>query len=181
MEAVYLMAIGSGVMAAGAGALALTKPRRREPEARFELRFPSEVTEAQVKAILGGISGMRRVSTVSVETVATVEKLRYFVVLPEREVPMLRGQIRGALPGARLIDAEPPDRLDTQVGLGWRGIIPCSPQPALTRRQPHCSAFSANLSLVNKSPCGGSSRRWHHRVCRKQTTRPAKSQFPKIT
>lgn len=115
MEAVYLMAIGSGVMAAGAGALALTKPRRREPEARFELRFPSEVTEAQVKAILGGISGMRRVSTVSVETVATVEKLRYFVVLPEREVPMLRGQIRGALPGARLIDAEPPDRLDTQV------------------------------------------------------------------
>lgn len=110
MDAVQLMAIGSGVMAAGAGVLAFARPRTNETEARLEVRFPAEVTEVQVKAILGGISGMRRESTIGVETIATVETIRYFVTLPEREVPMLRGQMRGAMPGVRLIDAEPLDR-----------------------------------------------------------------------
>lgn len=107
MEAVHLMTIGAAAMAVGAGALALNKPNNDEERERFELHFPAEVSDAQVKAVLGGISGMRRASRVDLETIATAEQIRFYVTLERRDLAMLRGHLRGTLPGAKLEDAEP--------------------------------------------------------------------------
>lgn len=126
MEAVHVLAVGAGVLMLGAGALALTKPADREERQRFHLRFPSEVTDGQVRAVLAGVAGMRRASRVDVETVVYPSTIRYFVAVDRRDEAMFRGHLRGALPGARLDTVEPEDRTERHVfhlDLGGRHLL----------------------------------------------------------
>lgn len=115
METMHALAAGAGALAMGAGVLAVTKPKSSDARDRFEIRFPSEVTETQVRAVLAGIAGMRRASQVDLETVVSVERIRYFVTLDSRDVAMFRGHLRGVMPGARLDEAEPADGTDRHV------------------------------------------------------------------
>lgn len=121
MEPIELMVIASGAMAAGAGLLALSKPRREMERQRFELRFPSEVTDRQVRAVLAGVAGMRRGAVAELETVVTIESVRYYVALEERDVAMLRGHLKGVMPGARLQEAEPRESTDPERFRIWAG------------------------------------------------------------
>jgi len=70
------------------------------------LRFGSDVTEGAVLAMLGVLSGLPRGSLVLLDVLADGEGIGYKLHAADSTLDIVRGQVRGLLPGARLEPVE---------------------------------------------------------------------------
>ncbi|MBK8295499.1 MAG: type IV secretion system DNA-binding domain-containing protein [Solirubrobacterales bacterium] len=118
-----LLALGAGALALGSGVLVLARPRPEPETVRCEIKFATDVTEAKVKAVIAGISGMSRTSQVLLDTEASSEAIRHFIECDRSSLAMLRGHLRGVMPQSRLEELDK-DRSDAGWTLATRWRFP---------------------------------------------------------
>ena len=104
----------------------LLASRNSAPMVAVELRFPRGVSQQAVEAVLGGISGLPRGSRASLELRVDATGISHRLYAERSALEMLRGHLRGVLPGVRLEPAEKADGAKWSAGLmlRWKGAHP---------------------------------------------------------
>ena len=96
------------------------RERPRRPESCVELRFDAHLGTESAAAVLAAISGLRHGARVIVELWADERGLRHRLRAEPAAVDVLRGQLRGLLPGLRLAPVDAPAvSWSAAVRLGW--------------------------------------------------------------
>jgi hypothetical protein len=106
-----LVAAGAGAsVAAGVGGGALlakfhAKDGER-PVSRVELRFGNELKREAVEAVLATVSGLPRRAGIALETVASGDGIRHFLIGEQAPLDNVTGQLRGLIPDIRVEPAQ---------------------------------------------------------------------------
>jgi hypothetical protein len=93
----------------------------------LDLRFGADVSAEAVEAVLGGISGLPRRSTVIFELAADERGISHRLHAPAGTLELLRGQLRGVMPGLRFDPLPETDEArwwTLAARLRWSGFHP---------------------------------------------------------
>lgn len=96
---------------------------RRQPSL-IELRFPAELSAAQVEATVAAVSGLPPAAVVAFETLASEDGIRHFLRGEQATLDTLRTQLRVLVPALRIEPVkQPPVARGWTLGayLSWRG------------------------------------------------------------
>lgn len=94
-----------------------------------ELRFPRDVDDEAVVAILHSFSGLRPDQRVVLDTLADRDGIRHLLTTTPATLAALRGILRAELPNLRLLDTRPPDPDSYSAAVRWR----LAPRPGVLR------------------------------------------------
>lgn len=131
-----------------------------------ELRFGPDVTEAAVWGVLGCMAGLPLRTQLMLEVVGDADGIRHYLRAERGTIEMVRGHLRGLLPGVRLEPVQPPVAVVWQSAarVRWGGAHP------LLRTDRHSETAAALLGALSGLRSG-------ERVLVRWTLQPARGPY----